>query len=274
MRNGNKRFSCIKRAPVSARYFTWHKEVEDGCVNGCIDTKNTGTKVSKIAVVHQSEFGEKYLIVWLTKYSLSRHGRTNNKREQRGNGKKQPYPYFKAEKLGDLHQTDLVGPRYLRGTDKVIRFYTFHTIDIAGRTAWASQFTDKQSLSLCRHLLETWRNLGIPHASQMDNEMAATGGGRYPYSISQVIRLHLLLGIHVVFIPQGEPGRNATVESFNDLWQERVLRRHTCPTLARLKRVNKRFLRYYHYKNHTGDFLTKIMAHGFLECRETPCGSL
>lgn len=78
--------------------------------------------------------------------------------------------------------------------------------------------------------------------------MAATGGGRYPYSISQVIRLHLLLGIHVVFIPQGEPGRNATVESFNDLWQERVLRRHTCPTLARLRRVNKRFLRYYHYK--------------------------
>lgn len=208
---------------------------------------------------------------------LSRHGRTNNKREQRGNGKKQPYPYFKAEKLGDLHQTDLVGPRYLRGTDKVIRFYTFHTIDIAGRTAWASQFTDKQSISLCRHLLETWRNLGIPHASQMDNEMAATGGGRYPYSISQVIRLHLLLGIHVVFIPQGEPGRNATVESFNDLWQERVLRRHTCPTLARLKRVNKRFLRYYQYKKpHRGlsykdhgtrfpgvqrDFLWKSLKH-------------
>lgn len=179
---------------------------------------------------------------------LSRHGRTGNKREQKKNGKKQPYPYFKAEKLGYLQQTDLVGPRYLRGSSKSIRFYTFHTIDVKGRIAWASQFTDKQSISLCKHLLETWKNLGIPNASQMDNEMAATGGGRYPYSISQVIRLHLLLGIHVVFIPQGEPGRNATVESFNDLWQERVLRRHTCPTLARLRRVNKRFLRYYHYK--------------------------
>lgn len=179
---------------------------------------------------------------------LSRYGRTGNRREKRKNGKKQPYPYFKAEKMGDIHQTDLVGPRYLRGSSKVTRFYTFHTVDVAGHTAWASQFGDKQSISLCRHLLETWKNLGIPDASQMDNEMAATGGCRYQYSISQVIRLHLLLGIHVVFIPQGEPGRNATVESFNDLWQERVLRRHTCPSLARLRRVNERFLRYYQYK--------------------------
>ena len=179
---------------------------------------------------------------------LFRYGKTGNKQGQKKNGKKQPYPYFKAEKIGALHQTDLVGPRYLRGTDKVIRFYTFHTVDVAGRTVWASQFTDKQSISLCKHLLETWRNIGIPDVSQMDNEMAATGGGRYPYSISQVIRLHLLLGIHMVFIPQGEPGRNATVESFNDLWQERVLKRHTCPSLARLRKVNERFLWYYQYK--------------------------
>ena len=179
---------------------------------------------------------------------LFRYGKTGNKQGQKKNGKKQPYPYFKAEKIGALHQTDLVGPRYLRGTDKVIRFYTFHTVDVAGRTVWASQFTDKQSISLCKHLLETWRNIGIPDVSQMDNEMAATGGGRYPYSISQVVRLHLLLGIHMVFIPQGEPGRNATVESFNDLWQERVLKRHTCPSLARLRKVNERFLWYYQYK--------------------------
>ena len=179
---------------------------------------------------------------------LFRYGKTGDKQWRRKNSKKQPYPYFKAEKMGELHQTDLVGPRYLRGSSKVTRFYTFHTVDVAGHTAWASQFTDKQSISLCRHLLETWKNLGIPEVSQMDNEMAATGGCRYPYSISQVVRLHLLLGIHVVFIPQGEPGRNATVESFNDLWQERVLRRHTCPGLARLKKVNERFLRYYLYK--------------------------
>lgn len=183
---------------------------------------------------------------------LFRHGKTRRAKPKRNNNN-QPYPSIKAERMGDLHQTDLIGPRYLRGPKGVIRFYSFHSVDVAGHTAFSSQFPDKQTISLCQHLVETWRFMGIPRVSQMDNEMAATGGGRYPFSLSQVIRLHLLMGIHLVFIPQGEPGRNASVESFNALWQQRVLRRHTCPTLTALKRKNEQFLRYYHYeKPHRG----------------------
>lgn len=177
---------------------------------------------------------------------LLRHGKTRKETPKR-NSSNQPYPYIKAEKMGDLHQTDLVGPRHLRGPNGVTRFYSFHTIDVAGHTAFTSQCTNKQTLSLCRHLLESWRFLGIPQASQMDNEMSAVGGGRYQFSISQFIRMHLLLGIHMVFIPQGEPGRNASVESFNALWQERVLHRHNCPTISALRKTSKRFLRYRHY---------------------------
>lgn len=178
---------------------------------------------------------------------LSRHGKTGRVKTKRNNNN-QPYPYFKAEKMGDLHQTDIVGPRHLRGPKGVTRFYSFHTVDVGGHTAFTSQFTDKQTISFCRHLIETWRFMGVPSVSQRDNEMSATGGGRYPDSISQVIRLHLLLGIHLVFIPQGEPGRNASVESFNQLWQERVIRRHDCPTLTVLRKISERFLRYYHYE--------------------------
>jgi len=178
---------------------------------------------------------------------LSSHGKTGRVKAKKGSNN-QPYPYFKRKKMGDLHQTDLVGPRYINGPNGVTRFYSFHTVDVADHTAHTNQFTDKQTISLCRHLVEAWRFLGIPRVSQMDNEMCATGGGRYSYSLSQVIRLHLLLGIHMVFIPPGEPGRNASVESFNKLWQERVLRRHNCPTLAALKRTSEGFLRYYHYK--------------------------
>jgi len=178
---------------------------------------------------------------------LSRHGKTSKIKLKRNNNN-QPYPYFKAEKMGDLNQTDLVGPRYLRGPKGITRFYSFHTMDVAGHTAFTNQFSDKQTISLCKHLVKAWRYMGIPSISQMDNEMSATGGGRYPYSLSQVIRLHLLLGIHLVFIPQGEPGRNASIESFNQLWQERVLRRHSCPTLSVLRRTSERFLRYYHYE--------------------------
>jgi len=183
---------------------------------------------------------------------LSRHGKTKRNKPKR-NSSNQPYPYIKAEKMGDLHQTDLVGPRYLRGPKGIIRFYSFHTVDVAGHTAYTSQHTDKQTISLCRHLIETWRYMGVPNVSQADNEMSATGGGRYPYSISQFIRLHLLMGIHLWYSSRRGPGRNASVESFNALWQERVLRRHHCPTLTALRRTSERFLQYYYYeKPHRG----------------------
>lgn len=179
---------------------------------------------------------------------LARHGRTQRGPHHRSHGGGPPYPGPVAKQIGDLHQTDLVGPRHLRGPHGVTRFYSFHTVDVAGHTAATGQAPDKQAITLCRHLVQAWRSLGVPVISQMDNEMAATGGGRYPHSLSQVIRLHLLLGVHLLFIPQGEPGRNATVESFNGLWQERVLHRHSCPTLAHLRRVDRRFSRYYHYQ--------------------------
>ena len=177
---------------------------------------------------------------------LARAGKTKKVKAQRLAGGP-PYPPIRARRMGDLQQTDLVGPRYLRGSRGVTRFYSFHTIDAVGQTASASQFPDKQTLSLCRHLVDSWRVMGRPRVSQMDNEMSASGGGRYRYSLSQTIRLHLLLGIHLLFIAQGEPGRNAAVESFNGLWQKRVLF-HRCPNLRALRRTSGRFLRYYHFQ--------------------------
>jgi hypothetical protein len=175
---------------------------------------------------------------------LARTGRTKKiKRNRLPTGP--AYPYSVSRKMGDLHQTDLVGPRYLRGAKGVTRFYSYHTFDVAGQTVAASQFPDKRTISLCRHLADSWRVMELPRDSQMDNEMAASGGGRYRYSLSQVIRLHLLLGVHLIFIPPGEPGRNAAVESFNGLWQKRVLR-HRCCDLQALRQCNRRFLDYYH----------------------------
>jgi hypothetical protein len=175
---------------------------------------------------------------------LARAGRTKRIKVRRS-PYGPPYPYVRARKMGDLQQTDMVGPRYLRGPGGITRYYSFHTIDVTGQTASASQATEKQTITLCRHLVDSWRFMGLPRVSQMDNEMSASGGGRYRCSISQVIRLHLLLGVHLLFIPPGEPGRNAAVESFNGLWQKRVLL-HSCPDLRALRRCSGRFLGYYH----------------------------
>ena len=177
---------------------------------------------------------------------LARAGRTR-KIKIRKAPKGPPYPYIRARTMGDLQQTDLVGPRHVRGPQGLTRFYSIHSIDVAGQTVSAHQFRDKQTISLVLHLLDFWKIMGHPRVSQMDNEMAASGGGRYRYSLSQILRLHLLLGIHLRFIPQKEPGRNAAVESFNNIWQVRVLR-HQCPDLRAIRRCSDRFLRYYHFQ--------------------------
>ncbi len=70
MKNGMKRYSCIRRITDTTRYFSWYKGVVDDCINGLADTKNVGTKVSEIAAVHRDEFGEKFLDDWLTKYFI------------------------------------------------------------------------------------------------------------------------------------------------------------------------------------------------------------
>lgn len=176
---------------------------------------------------------------------LQRHALTG-KRPPRAQGGGEPYPAPRASRPGDLQQTDLVGPRHLRGGRQLTRFYSFHTVAVVGRAVATSQARHKSAEALCAHLVHAWHWLGLPRLSQMDNEMAASGGGRYPYAFSLVMRVHLLLGVHLLFIPEGEPGRNPHVESFNALWQERVLR-HRCVDLAALKRTDRAFLRYYHF---------------------------
>lgn len=157
----------------------------------------------------------------------------------------EPYPAPRATHPGDLHQNDLVGPRYLRSPSGAIRFYALATVAVVGGGAALSIVRHKTALALCQHCVRAWRGLGIPRVSQFDNEMAATGGQRHRYGVSLLMRLHLLLGSHLVFIPPREPGRNAHVESFNALWQARVLR-EPCPDLSTLRTVIERFLRYYH----------------------------
>ncbi len=154
-----------------------------------------------------------------------------------------PYPAPRAERAGDVQETDLVGPRHLRTPRGPSRFFSFHTVDVAGGGAAAAQFPDKSGESFCRYLTErAWARLGLPKIWQVDNEAALAG---YPSRdgriFTQPVRLALLLGVEVRFIPEGEPGRNADIESFNALWQARVLRRFDCPGLGRLRQVSDRF---------------------------------
>lgn len=164
---------------------------------------------------------------------------------RRGPLSRPPYPHLRATQAGDLQQTDLVGPRYLRTRPRPTRFYSLHTIAVIGRGAWASQHRHKTAAAFEQHFVQVWQHLGVPRVSQLDNEMAATGGGRHAFGLSRVVRLHLLVRTHLVFVPKGEPGRNQLVESFNALWQQRVLGLEL-RDLRRVREASRGFLRFYH----------------------------
>lgn len=180
---------------------------------------------------------------------LTQHGCTRREpRRRRGGGR--PCPAPRATRVGAVQQTDLVGPRHVRGPRGITRFFAFHTLELVSRAAAASYYHDKSAEAWCAHLLHAWRELGVPAVSQLDNEFGVVGGNPHGFTFSQVVRLGLLLGAHWWFIPPGEPGRNPDIESFNGLWQGRVLWRHRCPALPAVRRTSARFLRYYHGRPH------------------------
>ncbi len=157
-----------------------------------------------------------------------------------------PYPYPRAEGAGDVQETDLVGPRHLRAPAGPVRFFSFHTVDVGGGGSATDQYPDKSGESFCRYLVGcAWERLGVPAIWQVDNESALAGFPAAGHIFTQPVRLALLLGVEVRFIPEGEPGRNADIESFNALWQTRVLRRFVTPGRAQLTRMSGRFERWF-----------------------------
>lgn len=145
-----------------------------------------------------------------------------HRRTGRYEPKGKAYPKLRAERPGDVHQTDFVGPLYLRGG---LRFYALNSVDVAtGRCASEPTLT-RTAQATVTAFWASWGRLGMPWHQQVDNEMSFYGSPRHPRGMGPLIRLALLHGIEVWFIPTREPWRNGVVEKFNDVWQDKFLRR-------------------------------------------------
>jgi hypothetical protein len=72
---------------------------------------------------------------------------------------------------------------------------------------------------------ECWKGLGIPEQVQFDNARELCGWGTAAHTLSRVIRLCLRFGASPVFIPEGEPQFNGSVENFNGWFQEPLFQR-------------------------------------------------
>jgi putative transposase len=152
---------------------------------------------------------------------------------------RQEYPGPQARASNELHQVDLVGPVYLKGSGH--RYYIWVGKDAFDGAVCLRLASSRRRDEVLGFLGECWKDLGIPEQVQLDNARELSGWGPAARSLSRVLRLCLRFGVGPVFIPAGEPQFNGGVENFNGWFQPRLFdRRYTRPCdlrreLARLQ---------------------------------------
>ena len=126
---------------------------------------------------------------------------------------RQEYPGPQARASNELHQVDLVGPVYLKGSRH--RYYIWVGKDAFDGAVCLRLASSRRMDEVLWFLGECWKDLGIPEQVQLDNARELSGWGPAARTLSRVIRLCLRFGVGPVFIPAGEPQFNGGVENFN-----------------------------------------------------------
>jgi putative transposase len=183
--------------------------------------------------------------------SLRTIGRILRRRDltHRRTGRYEPkgkaYPALPSRLPNQTHQADLVGPCYLTGP---IRFYSLNSIDPAINRCGIEPMPSQAAQSVLDAVYAVWKRMGIPDNLQVDNEMAFFGSPTHPRGMGPLIRLCLLYGVHLWFIPPAEPWRNGVVEKFNDHYRQKFLAKVTMTSMTRLRQAS---LAYEHKHNRT-----------------------
>ena len=152
---------------------------------------------------------------------------------------RQEYPGPQARASNELHEVDAVGPVYLKGSGH--RYYIWVGKDAFDGAVCLRLAYSRRMDEVLGFLGECWKDLGRPGQVQLDNARELSGWGPAARTLSRVIRLCLRFGVAPVFIPEGEPQFNGSVENFNGWFQPPLLdRRYKRPgdlrrELARLQ---------------------------------------
>jgi transposase InsO family protein len=136
---------------------------------------------------------------------------------------RQEYPGPQARASNELHEVDLVGPIYLKGSGH--RYYIWVGKDAFDGAVCLRLADSRRMDEVLWFLGECWKDLGLPEQVQFDNARELAGWGPSARTLSRVIRLCLRYGVGPVFIPKGEPQFNGSVENFNGWFQQPLLQR-------------------------------------------------
>src|SRR5512147_277031 len=154
---------------------------------------------------------------------LQRHGLTTPRVRLAPLLPRQESPGPQARASNQLHEIDLVGPIYLKGSGH--RYYIWVGKDVFDGAVCLRLTSSRRMDEVLGFLGACWKDLGRPEQVQWDNARELAGWGPAARTLSRVIRLCLRYGVSPVFIPKGEPQFNGSVENFNGWFQEPLLQR-------------------------------------------------
>jgi len=185
-----------------------------------------------------------------------------HRRTGRYEPKGKAYPLLPMRLPNQTQQVDLVGPCYL---SRKIRFYSLHSIDIAINRCGIEPMPSKAAQSIITSVYAVWKRMGIPGNLQVDNEMAFFGSPSHPRGMGPLIRLCLLYGVELWFIPPAEPWRNGVVEKFNDHYRQKFLSKVTMTSEPELRQASLAYEHThnsaYRYSKIKGQTPLKALAH-------------
>jgi putative transposase len=130
------------------------------------------------------------------------------------------YPAVRITHSNQRHQVDLIGPRYLKGSRRQWFFLVYR--DVYDGAVFVEFQPKPRMETVLAFIVRAWQQLGLPDILQVDNS-DLFGLTSHPGSLNRFVRLALLVGIELVFIPEHEPWRNGAIEHFNGWLQERLL---------------------------------------------------
>jgi putative transposase len=143
------------------------------------------------------------------------------------------YPGPQAQDSNQLHQVDVVGPRDLKKSSN--RDYLLIYKDVFDQSVYLELVENRQMTGILEFLVHAWQRVGIPEHVQFDNGREFCGLGTPARFLSRVIRLCLRVGIEPIFIPQGKPQHNGSVENFNG-WFQPLLLNHSLENPKEVRR--------------------------------------
>lgn len=130
------------------------------------------------------------------------------------------YPGARATHSNQRHQLDLIGPRYLKGSRRHWFFLVYR--DSYDQAVYVEFQPTAKMDTVLAFVVRAWQRLGLPAGLQVDNS-DVFGLTSHPGALNRFVRLALLVGVELTFIPEHEPWRNGAVEQFNGWLQERLL---------------------------------------------------